>query len=439
MKLEGDAGKPRVFLATPAYDRTCAAYDTSLAESMVALVRAGIGGEHWSFNGFCHVDDGRNLLVRKFLDSDCTDLMFIDADMGWLPGDLVRLLGFDRDVVGGAYPRRKDGEPFVAYPEESEIRADDDGLVPVTAIGTGFLRIRRHVIEKMCARPQTQWFYHPGVEGKVPVLFERGLQGYGRMSGDKHFVREWRRMGGKAFIDPWLTLSHVGTVEYTGCIGRHWMRKAGLLPPDFINWMGELGKATADEPSADLEDIFAGLANAWDNGIFSMLPDGLYTAWHLAKGKQVILETGSGLTTLIMAVACSGNGGRVWALEHDVLWLRQTRAALEHLGITNVDLIHAPLVEHSDGSAWYDFPDDLPEQFDLVLMDGPQRIYGRGGLFSILGDRITGILLADDMNDPQEQDAVDKWAARNGREVHVMGHTKRFGIVRPSAVAMAAE
>jgi acetone carboxylase gamma subunit len=40
-------------------------------------------------SGNCHVDDARNSVVREFLASDCTELVFIDADVSWEPETLV--------------------------------------------------------------------------------------------------------------------------------------------------------------------------------------------------------------------------------------------------------------------------------------------------------------------------------------------------------------
>jgi hypothetical protein len=47
----------------------------------------------------------RNALVAKFLDTEsATHLLFIDADIAFEAGHVLRMLRFDQDVVGGMYP-----------------------------------------------------------------------------------------------------------------------------------------------------------------------------------------------------------------------------------------------------------------------------------------------------------------------------------------------
>jgi len=47
----------------------------------------------------------RNTLVTTFLDQPAaTHLMFIDADIGFDPADVGRMLLFDKEVVAGMYP-----------------------------------------------------------------------------------------------------------------------------------------------------------------------------------------------------------------------------------------------------------------------------------------------------------------------------------------------
>ena len=55
---------------------------------------------------------GRNTLVAQFMDmckehpNDYTHLMFIDSDIGFPPQAIARLIAYDKDIVGGVYPRK---------------------------------------------------------------------------------------------------------------------------------------------------------------------------------------------------------------------------------------------------------------------------------------------------------------------------------------------
>ena len=70
----------RVFLATPCYGGLSAGYAFALFASSAALSKAGMVAELAIYSGNCHVDDSRHTLVADFLASECTDLVFLDAD-----------------------------------------------------------------------------------------------------------------------------------------------------------------------------------------------------------------------------------------------------------------------------------------------------------------------------------------------------------------------
>src|ERR1700722_10415206 len=46
----------------------------------------------------------RDILVQKFLESEGTHAVFIDADMGFDPRDVLRMMELDRDIIGGCCP-----------------------------------------------------------------------------------------------------------------------------------------------------------------------------------------------------------------------------------------------------------------------------------------------------------------------------------------------
>ena len=132
-------GTPHVFLATPSYDgKVGQAYTVSILHSLAALKEAGFGVTYCLMGGNCHVDDARNGLVREFMMTECTDLVFLDADVGWSGESLVQLLRYDRDMVAGVYPKRvPDGEEYpVKIPPDHALYSEYDGLVEVEAVPT---------------------------------------------------------------------------------------------------------------------------------------------------------------------------------------------------------------------------------------------------------------------------------------------------------------
>jgi len=94
----------RVFLAVPSYGPISAITTFALFRAHAALIAHGFDVEFGLLAGDCHVDDARNRLAREFLAGTCTELVFIDADIGFAPDELLKLLSHDQPVVGGTYP-----------------------------------------------------------------------------------------------------------------------------------------------------------------------------------------------------------------------------------------------------------------------------------------------------------------------------------------------
>ena len=173
MPFYQDLGKPadgqKVMLATTSYDSPDAAYTFSMHRSRQALAEADINSAYSLLVGNCHVDDARNQMVQEFLLTDCTDLVFLDADVSWQPEDLVRLCRHDCDIVGGVYPYRREDKPD-QIPARLKAEAEIcDGLLEVEGLPTGFMRIRRTVLEQMAAQASS-YETHDG-RGRAPLLF----------------------------------------------------------------------------------------------------------------------------------------------------------------------------------------------------------------------------------------------------------------------------
>ena len=84
-----------------------------------------------------NINRGRNSCAAKFLAGDCTHMMFVDADIGWNPVDVVQLVNHQKDVVVGAYPQKTIPAKYVVNQLDDPEREAD--LVEVINAGTGFL------------------------------------------------------------------------------------------------------------------------------------------------------------------------------------------------------------------------------------------------------------------------------------------------------------
>lgn len=135
---------------------------------------------------------------------------------------------------------------------------------------------------------------------------------------------------------------------------------------------------------------------------------------------QIAVECGSGTSTLWMALAMRDKGsGRVIALEHSEEYARRTRAMLEQHGLEQwAEVRLCPLVPTSTPRGefqWYDLGfAELPQNLDLVLVDGPPGATGRHARYPagpILGSRVRpgGLIMVDDADRPDERETVQYW------------------------------
>ena len=389
-------------LATVAYDSPDASHTFSLAISREALTAAGIQSGYVLLSGNCHVDDARNTVVMEFLKSDCTDLVFLDADVSWDAEDLVTLCQHDKDIVGGVYPYRREdkqeaGDMPVRMLDGAEV---ENGLLEVEGLPTGFMKITRHVLERLAGVSKK---FKKGADD-IPIVFERTFDSDNgeRWGGDLNFCRKWRTLGGQIYADYEMRLGHTATKVIYGSLAASLRRRAGLTLKSICDKI----KAGTETPEDYAE------AREYVGNQFTALLDVLMMSVAMARRADgPIIETGSGLTTILMAAATEH---RVYCLEHHGLYAAKLQNMVVESGVCGVWLGECPI---KDG--WYDLSDtELPEHFALGLNDGPPRTVGsRMGFFKLgLADRCDSII-CDDADDDDYLKTLGDWAENRGMDI----------------------
>lgn len=168
------------------------------------------------------VGRARNTLTRKFLESDATELLFIDSDLVFSVDHVKRILSHDVELVGGMYPKKQQ-EPvaWVINTLDDQPSGRPDRLCEVKYVGTGFMKISRCVFEKMIKAFGSEIayisdhdhktleydFWHMGV-----YEYPDGHRRY--LSEDWWFCQMWRDLGGKVWADQAVILRHSGQILY---------------------------------------------------------------------------------------------------------------------------------------------------------------------------------------------------------------------------------
>lgn len=207
-------------VAVPCYDGKINIHAAfQLAQLAHAAFQYGFQLQLSHIEGCSIITKARNALAHRFMQSDCTDLLFIDADINFKVPDVLRILALSegRDIVAGAYPRRSEDRRFftdVHYPIELS-----DGLLRVERVGTGFMLIRRHVFERL-EELHPEWKFFVNVENTHHTAFfdfKQTPDGY--IGEDYLFCDRAREAGFSVWIDPEINLGHFGSTEYTGHFG----------------------------------------------------------------------------------------------------------------------------------------------------------------------------------------------------------------------------
>lgn len=439
-RKDSDRGAVDYFIATPsAGGRPCSNYVMSMVDSTSYLTENGVKFDYWLHTEDCHVDDARNFLVSEFMRSGAKYLIFIDDDVGWDTESLARLLLFkDADIVGGAYPLRQSKEdyPVRIRSDTQTLQARPDGLLEVEGVPTGFMRIDRKVIEALSEKRKHLWFV-PKEGGpddpKQQVIFERMMVDGKRWSGDLNFCREARLLGFKVWVDPESNFSHQGNHRWEGHLGNYLRNLSGILDSRLDIAMDKL--ISGDASKENIEAIWKHYGQGYAAGP-RMIKE-VYD--HCLNARGPILEVGAGITTIVGGIACARNGQTVHALEHDLEWFRRVRNYIQLWKVKPIALYYAPMKEYPELSEpdakqplmWYGDIDDLPKNFDVVIIDGPPRRFGREGAFKVLAEQLKAarVWIVDDVDDPSQMKLVQKYAGLYSKKIEEIG-TKSRGVRR---------
>lgn len=218
---------------------------TLLAVQESVLRRGGAFRLH--FESGATISLVRNAIVAEFLQSDADLLLMLDADQGFHPDMLERMIDFAKPMVGCVCPARKYEWSMVDPNARMNVEqllyratrfighliADEHGNSPVvngfaraTRVGTGILLLRREVFTRLMSR-------FPELEGRgfgpdaYPRYNDGGRWGFFNpiendagvpLSEDISFSRRWLEAGGEIWADVTSPTVHVGRHPFSGSL-----------------------------------------------------------------------------------------------------------------------------------------------------------------------------------------------------------------------------
>lgn len=175
-------------------------------------------------NSLVHL--ARTKSAHNFLKDDWTHLFCVDSDIVWNSDDFQKLCMLathpDMDVCAVTYPYKKDPLTFHLNVEDKDevISSNEFGLIPAQSAGLGFTIVKRKVIEALAARAQRIDFKEAGYEN-VAAIFRSDIKDGTPRGEDIAFFDDVRELGFKVWVDPTVTLGHIGSKEYKGALADH--------------------------------------------------------------------------------------------------------------------------------------------------------------------------------------------------------------------------
>lgn len=225
------SGKIKLLIATPFYPFFgYSGYIRSLFQLSVLLSQVPqIEFNFLELTGHCYVDNVRNVISSRFLQSDYTDLLFYDSDMEIDAIGFSHLLMRQEEVVGAVYRRKNDwekynGEIFI-NPDRTPV-VSESGLIKAKILPTGLMKIKRTVFEKMAQHYVDDFYYTPNyTEQGEPLAPSMVHNFFGNIidketrsyhGEDSSFCIRWQAMGGELWLEPKITITHYGLKGYEG-------------------------------------------------------------------------------------------------------------------------------------------------------------------------------------------------------------------------------
>jgi hypothetical protein len=240
-----DNQRPFLVIGTPCYGRQVTdIYTASLLKLQLACQQRNVRLLVHMLGSEALITRARQNVVAQFLANPAaTHLLFVDADIGFEPEQVFRLMDFGADATAAIYPlKRLDWRKLTIAAEQKRENLPSSSLsylvqftdrervetrgefARVKYAGTGFLMLRRQMLLEMIARyPELRYTHEHRPDDPLDgspwryALFNCFVDETGTyLSEDFSFCRRWTEMGGEIWIDLKSRLTHLGLVSFEG-------------------------------------------------------------------------------------------------------------------------------------------------------------------------------------------------------------------------------
>jgi hypothetical protein len=173
---------------------------------------------------FPYPDGAANIALNRFLyETECDELLFIDADVIFTPGHLKMLLDADSDCVFGLYPKKAPGLEFPIVLFDGQEFPAEPGLIATRYCARGFMRVTRRCVQAVAKLVPIGLC--PISQKDMHCFYINHAVGHG---DDFNFCDRVREAGFTVHLDTRITCQHEGDAVYPipGTFTNHKQTKA---------------------------------------------------------------------------------------------------------------------------------------------------------------------------------------------------------------------
>jgi choline kinase len=204
----------KVLIGTPSYDGRI---DVWFANSLVNTIKESYKRDVYVHAIYTSYDSlvqrARNSLFKLALDGGYDDLFFIDSDCEWEAEWFFRLLERPEPIVGAALIKKSETEGYTVKLLDKNLKwSNDKKLIEVDGVGTGFMKISRFALEKLWNISEP----YISEDEEHRMICDIKVENGDLISEDYIIANKWKNMGYRVWLDPTITLNHIGVKKFKG-------------------------------------------------------------------------------------------------------------------------------------------------------------------------------------------------------------------------------
>ena len=228
----------KLFISTPCYDAMMTMqYTISLLKLINILNQTNIQFVIDFTGNESLIPRARNNSLGKFMESNFTHFFFIDSDIEFSPEAVLDLIKFDKDVVCCSYAKKGYNWKRLIYSMQNDSQSKEsldsrgldfaynamhdedkklirkDNFLKVSHASTGFMMIKRDILEKLYKKHTELMITTSGLSNKdseLCGLFCCMIKDKVYLSEDYSFCERVNNIGGEVWLNIYHNLNHIG-------------------------------------------------------------------------------------------------------------------------------------------------------------------------------------------------------------------------------------